>query len=50
VVRDVDVIDGEPQPGAYMRGAEQEPTMVEPVDPASASEVRRTVHERRDVR
>ncbi|GLY78256.1 DUF6458 family protein [Actinoallomurus iriomotensis] len=50
VVRDVDVIDGEPQPGAYMRGPEEEPTVVEPVDGAGHAQVRRTVHERRDIR
>jgi hypothetical protein len=56
VVRDVDVIDGEPQPGAYVREAQEEPAVVDPaidavdrVEPAP-QQVRRTVHERRDIR
>jgi len=47
VVRDVDVVDGDPQPGAYVRQVEQEP-VVDEVEPAPAH-VRRTV-ERRDYR
>jgi hypothetical protein len=48
VVRDVDVVDGEPQPGAYVRQVEQEPA-VDEVDSVPPAHVRRTV-ERRDYR
>ncbi|MDN3352888.1 DUF6458 family protein [Actinomadura sp. DC4] len=47
VVEDVDIVDGQPQPGAFVR-AEQEPPVVEPVEPAAEQHVRRTV--RRDIR
>jgi sulfite exporter TauE/SafE len=47
VVEDVDVVEGRPQPGAFMR-AETEPPVVEPVDPDAEQHVRRTV--RRDIR
>lgn len=58
VVQDVDVIDGEPQPGAYMRQT-QEPTVVEqpvieePVieqPPHVQPHVHRHVGQRRDIR
>jgi sulfite exporter TauE/SafE len=47
VVEDVDIVEGHPQPGAFMR-AETEPPVVEPVDPDAEQHVRRTV--RRDIR
>jgi sulfite exporter TauE/SafE len=47
VVEDVDLVEGHPQPGAFVR-AEQEPPVVEPIDPAAEQHVRRTV--RRDIR
>jgi hypothetical protein len=54
VVADVDVVDGEPQPGAFVRQAvEDEPAVVDPVDPVDPvpqPHVRRTIHERRDIR
>jgi uncharacterized protein DUF6458 len=59
VVRDVDVVDGEPQPGAYMRQAAEEPAIVEqpvveePVvqqPPSVQPHVHRHVGQRRDVR
>jgi hypothetical protein len=54
VVSDVDVVDGEPQPGAYMRQVQDEPTVMDPVDPVEPvqpePQVRRTIHERRDIR
>src|SRR4051812_42302106 len=58
VVRDVDVVDGEPQPGAYMRQVEEptlveEPVVEEPVveEPATTERhVHRTVRSRRNVR
>jgi sulfite exporter TauE/SafE len=46
VVEDVDIVEGNPQPGAFMR-AEQEPPVVDPVDPDAEQHVRRTV--RRDI-
>jgi hypothetical protein len=55
VVADVDVVDGEPQPGAYMRQTvEEEPTAVDPVDPVDPvrqpqARRTRTIHERRDI-
>lgn len=48
VVEDVDIVDGQPQPGAYLR-AEEEAPIVDPVDPAAEQHVRRTVRHRRDV-
>jgi hypothetical protein len=58
VVENVDVVDGAPQPGAYVRQAEAEPVVaeppvvdpVDPVDPPVEQHVRRTVRHRRDVR
>lgn len=56
LVSDVDVVDGQPQPGAYMRQVEDEPVVMDPVDPVDAGapqpepQVRRTIHERRDIR
>lgn len=47
VVEDVDIVDGQPQPGAYVR-AEEAP-IVDAVDPAPEQRVRRTVRHRRDV-
>lgn len=47
VVEDVDIVEGHPQPGAFVR-AEHEPPVVEPLDPAAEQHVRRTV--RRDIR
>ena len=47
VVEDVDIVDGHPQPGAYVR-AEEEVPIVDPVEPAP-QRVRRTVRHRRDV-
>jgi hypothetical protein len=47
VVEDVDIVEGHPQPGAFVR-AEREPPVVEPIDPAAEQHVRRTV--RRDIR
>ncbi|HEY0543048.1 MAG TPA: DUF6458 family protein [Actinoallomurus sp.] len=56
LVSDVDVVDGQPQPGAYMRGVEDE-SVVDPVDPVDSAapvqpqpQVRRTIRERRDIR
>lgn len=48
VVEDVDLVDGRPQPGAFVR-AETEPPVVEPGEPPVEEHVRRTVH-RREVR
>lgn len=59
VVQDVDVVDGEPQPGAYMRQVEEpavveQPVVQEPVvgqpPPPPQQHVQRTVRQRRDVR
>lgn len=47
VVEDVDIVDGHPQPGAFVR-AENEPPVVDPVAPDAEQHVRRTV--RRDIR
>jgi hypothetical protein len=53
LVSDVDLVDGQPQPGAYMRQVEDE-SVVDPVDPAAPvqpePQVRRTIRERRDIR
>ena len=48
VVEDVDIVDGQPQPGAFIR-AEEEAPVVDPVDPPVEQHVRRTVRHRRDV-
>ena len=53
VVRDVDVVDGAPQPGAYVRESAEpaiveDPVVDEPV--VEQPHVRRTVQHRRDVR
>jgi hypothetical protein len=50
VVENVDVIDGEPQPGAYMRQVDEDPAGVEPVEPAPEPHVYRNAPPRRDVR
>jgi hypothetical protein len=57
VVRDVDVIGGNPQPGAYMRQGDdpavvEQPVIEEPVveQPAPVPHVHRHVGQRRDVR
>ena len=54
VVQDVDVVDGHPQPGAFVREAEVvEAPVADPVDvvdPPVEQHVRRTVHHRRDIR
>jgi hypothetical protein len=61
VVQGVDVVDGEPQPGAYMRQVDEpavqpvveEPVVEQPVvqqPPAAQPRVQRTVRQRRDVR
>lgn len=51
VVQDVDVVDGAPQPGAYMRDVEEPPVVEEPVveDPVVDRPVQR-VRQRRHVR
>ncbi len=51
VVENVDVVDGQPQPGAYVRQAEMEPGVVDPapVDQPVDQHVQRTVRHRRDV-
>jgi hypothetical protein len=62
VVQDVDVVDGAPQPGAYVRQVEEpavteqpvagEPVIDQPVvdEPMVQRQPRRTVRQRRDVR
>jgi Domain of unknown function (DUF6458) len=45
VVEDVDVVDGHPQPGAFVR-ADTEVPPVEPAEPPVEEHVRRTVHRR----
>jgi hypothetical protein len=58
VVRDVDVVDGEPQPGAYMRQVQdpavvEQPVVEEPVveqPPSVQPHVHRHVGQRRDIR
>jgi hypothetical protein len=53
VVQDVDVVDGQPQPGAYLREEVETPPVVDPVDhvdPPIEQHVRRTVHHRREIR
>jgi hypothetical protein len=52
LVRDVDVVDGEPQPGAYMRKAEyDEPMPVDPIQPGPNPKhhVVRRITDERDV-
>jgi hypothetical protein len=62
VVQDVDVVDGAPQPGAYVRQVEEPAVMEQPVagepvidqpvvdEPMVQRQPRRTVRQRRDVR
>ena len=52
VVEDVDVVDGQPQPGAFIRADQEAPVVDSPVDeidPGVERHVRRTVRHRRDV-
>jgi hypothetical protein len=51
VVEDVDIVDGQPQPGAFVRAEGESPVVdpVDQVDPGAEEHVRRTVRHRRDV-